>query len=57
MNDLLQLSPWLGVTACPESGPGLADFGVIDRGIRRHLRCRDHCGLLSKSFAIDRRVV
>jgi hypothetical protein len=31
--------------------------GRIDRGIRRHLQCRDHCGLLPKSFDIDRCVV
>ena len=40
--------PWDDQIMC------LAHVGRIDRGIRGHLRCRDHCGLLRKSFDIDR---
>jgi len=35
---------------------GSARVGPIARGIRRHWRCRDTCGLLPKGFAIWRRV-
>src|SRR5262249_37035208 len=42
----------------PAGGPGRSaartSFGHIDRGIRRHLRCRDTCGLLPKGLAIWR---
>ena len=46
-----------GQAPVSKTGVAVLRFGLIDRGIRRRLRCRDTCGLLPESLAIYRWVV